>query len=186
MIIETKLNGLVLLEPKVYTDKRGFFYESFHIQRYRDAGIKQQFVQDNISHSKKGVLRGLHYQLKRPQAKLVSVIRGAALDVVVDIRHGSSTFGQYQAFELNDQNHHQLYVPEGYAHGFVALSDEVDFCYKCTDYYQPGDEFGICWNDTDLNINWGVNNPIIADRDQAFPRLAEVAAEHLPLYQGVL
>jgi dTDP-4-dehydrorhamnose 3,5-epimerase len=186
MIIETKLNGLVLLEPKVYTDKRGFFYESFHIQRYRDAGIKQQFVQDNISHSKKGVLRGLHYQLKRPQAKLVSVIRGAALDVVVDIRQGSSTFGQYQAFELNDQNHHQLYVPEGYAHGFVALSDEVDFCYKCTDYYQPGDEFGICWNDTDLNINWGVNNPIIADRDQAFPRLAEVAAEHLPLYQGIL
>lgn len=183
-VIETKLPGLILIEPKVFHDNRGFFYESFQATKYNELGITKPFVQDNVSCSCRNVLRGLHYQLQRPQGKLVTVIRGAVLDVVVDIRQGSPTFGQWQSFELNDENHWQLYVPEGFAHGFVALSEQVDFHYKCTDYYQPGDEYGIIWNDPNLAIPWNITNPIMSDKDLIFPCLADVPLGYLPQYQG--
>lgn len=185
-IIETHLPGVILLEPKVFHDNRGYFYENFQANRYQQVGLTKPFVQDNISHSSCGVLRGLHYQLKKPQAKLVTVLRGAVLDVVVDIRRGSPTFGKWLSFDLNDQNHLQLYVPEGFAHGFAALTDKVDFLYKCTDYYQPGDEFGIHWNDPELDISWKINNPIMSDKDQLFPVLKDVPIAQLPVYQDVV
>lgn len=173
-VIETQLAGVLIIEPKVFGDHRGFFLETFQVERYRDAGIGLPFVQDNHSRSQRGVLRGLHFQRTRPQGKLVSVSRGAVYDVAVDINPDSPTCGQYVGVELNDENHRQLWVPPGYAHGFYVLSEVADFQYKCTDYYQPEDEGGLLWNDPDVGIPWPVAEPQLSAKDQLNPRLRDL------------
>ncbi|MDH1055396.1 dTDP-4-dehydrorhamnose 3,5-epimerase [Aquipseudomonas alcaligenes] len=173
-VIETQLAGVLIVEPKVFGDHRGFFLETFQVERYRDAGIGLSFVQDNHSRSQRGVLRGLHFQRTRPQGKLVSVSRGAVYDVAVDINPDSPTCGQYVGVELNDENHRQLWVPPGYAHGFCVLSEVADFQYKCTDYYQPEDEGGLLWNDPDVGIPWPVAEPQLSAKDQLNPRLRDL------------
>ena len=163
---------VVLIEPKVFGDARGFFFESFNQKAFNEAtGTQHEFVQDNHSRSAKGVLRGLHYQIKQPQGKLVRVVRGAVFDVAVDIRKGSPTFGQWVGEELSEDNHRQLWVPPGFAHGFVVLSDAAEFLYKTTDYYAPQFERCIMWNDPTLDIDWPTQLPILSDKDskgQAF------------------
>lgn len=173
-VIETQLAGVLIVEPKVFGDHRGFFLETFQVERYRDVGIGLPFVQDNHSRSQRGVLRGLHFQCTRPQGKLVSVSRGAVYDVAVDINPDSPTCGQYVGVELNDENHRQLWVPPGYAHGFCVLSEVADFQYKCTDYYQPEDEGGLLWNDPDVGIPWPVAEPQLSAKDQLNPRLRDL------------
>jgi dTDP-4-dehydrorhamnose 3,5-epimerase len=172
------LAGLVIIEPRVFSDDRGYFYESFHQQRYHDLGLPT-FVQDNVSRSKKNVLRGLHYQLPHSQGKLVGVTRGEVWDVVVDIRQSSSTFGQWFGITLSDQNRTQMYVPPGFAHGFCVLSEEADFYYKCTDFYTPAAERGLIWNDQAVNIPWPVSQPILAPKDLLYPSLNAISKEHL-------
>jgi dTDP-4-dehydrorhamnose 3,5-epimerase len=165
----------VIIEPKVFGDERGFFLETFHTSRYADlAGISLPFVQDNFSRSLKGVLRGLHFQKTKPQGKLISVVRGEVYDVAVDIRKGSSTFGQWVGVILSEENKKQLWVPPGFAHGFAVLSEIADFYYKCTDYYDPSDEGSILWNDPDLAISWPVENPILSDKDINANKLADL------------
>jgi len=174
-VTETKLPGVVIIEPKIFGDSRGFFLESYSYEKYRrEAGIELPFVQDNRSHSQRGVLRGLHFQKNNPQGKLVSVMQGAVYDVAVDIDPKSATFGQYVGVELTGQNHLQLYVPPGYAHGFCVLSDTVDFVYKCTDYYHPEDEGGLAWNCPDLAIDWPITEPVLSAKDLIHPKLAEL------------
>jgi dTDP-4-dehydrorhamnose 3,5-epimerase len=173
-VIETQLPGVLIIEPKAFGDHRGFFLETFQIERYREHGIDLPFVQDNHSRSAHGVLRGLHFQRTRPQGKLVSVSRGAVYDVAVDIDPQSATCGQFVGVELNDENHRQLWVPPGYAHGFCVLSEVADFQYKCTDYYQPEDEGGLLWNDPDVGIPWPVAEPQLSGKDQVNPRLRDL------------
>jgi dTDP-4-dehydrorhamnose 3,5-epimerase len=165
-VTTTKLPGVVIIEPKLHGDSRGNFLETFQADRYRElAGIDLPFVQDNQSRSAKGVLRGLHYQVKKPQGKLVRVTRGEVFDVAVDINPESPTYGQWEGVNLSEENHLQFYVPPGYAHGFVVLSDIADFSYKCTDYYDPADEGGIHWNDPSIAIQWPDISPIISEKD---------------------
>ena len=165
-VIETKLKDCVIIEPKVFGDERGFFLETFQAERYAaEAGITLPFVQDNHSRSSKGVLRGLHFQIKKPQGKLVRVVKGKVYDVAVDIREGSATFGQWEAVILSEENKMQFWVPPGFAHGFVVLSETADFEYKCTDYYDTSDEGSILWNDPDLNIPWPIGDPNLSDKD---------------------
>ena len=174
-IVQTSLQDCVIIEPEVFGDERGFFLETFHTSRYADlAGISLPFVQDNYSRSAKGVLRGLHFQKTKPQGKLISVVRGEVYDVAVDIRKGSSTFGQWVGVILSEENKKQLWVPPGFAHGFVVLSEIADFEYKCTDYYDPSDEGSILWNDPDLAIGWPVENPILSDKDLNANKLADL------------
>ncbi len=172
-IIETELPGVLILEPKVFGDQRGFFMETFHQNRYQKAGLPPHFVQDNHSRSRKGVLRGLHYQLVQPQGKLVSVVRGSVFDVAVDIRRGSPSFGRWVSVVLDDCEHRQFYIPPGYAHGFCVLSEEADFVYKCTDYYHPQSERGIAWNDSEIGIQWPDLEVTLSDKDKHNPTLAE-------------
>ena len=180
-IIETAIPDVKLIKPRRFDDDRGFFSQTYHQRQYHDAGIPSRFVQDNWSHSSKGVLRGLHYQLKNPQAKLVSVIRGEVFDVAVDIRKDSPTFGKWVGEILSAENGCQLYVPEGFAHGFLVLSDEVDFQYKCSDFYTPGDEYGVRWDDPDIAIRWPeCGEPVLAQKDLAAPFLKDVQVENLP------
>ena len=175
-VIETKLQDCVIIEPKVFGDERGFFLETFQAARYAEnAGISLPFVQDNHSRSSKGVLRGLHFQKTKPQGKLVRVVRGEVCDVVVDIRTGSATFGQWEAVLLSEDNKKQLWVPPGFAHGFVVLSDTADFEYKCTDYYDPSDEGSLLWNDPDLGICWPVESPTLSEKDSLAPVLADLS-----------
>ena len=184
-VIDTPLSGAKIIEPKVFGDARGFFLETFSAQRYREAGINVSFVQDNHSRSAKGVLRGLHYQLNYPQGKLVSVMQGEVLDIAVDIREGSPTFGQWHGVVLNDDNHRQFYIPPGFAHGFVVLSDMADFVYKCTEYYHPEDEKGLLWNDKAIAIDWQIDKPLLSAKDQNNKSLAELQANgELPAYKG--
>lgn len=165
-VIKTEIEGLLLIKPKVFSDDRGYFFESYNEEVYRNAGIDLCFVQDNISKSKKGTIRGLHYQVgDKAQGKLCKVIYGKVLDVAVDIRFGSPTFGKYFASELSEENHTQLWIPPGFAHGFSVLSDEVIFSYKCTTLYNKEYERAILYNDKELNINWMVNNPIVSEKD---------------------
>ncbi len=173
-VIETALAGVLIIEPKVFGDHRGFFLESFQTERYRDAGIDLPFVQDNHSRSQRGVLRGLHFQRTRPQGKLVSVSRGSVYDVAVDINPQSATCGQYVGVELNDENHRQLWVPPGYAHGFCVLSEVADFQYKCTDLYFPEDEGGLIWNDPEVNVPWPIEQPLLSAKDQLNPTLQQL------------
>ena len=174
-IIPTEISGLILVEPKSFGDARGFFFESFQINRYRDAGITENFVQDNVSRSSKGILRGLHYQLVQPQGKLVYVTRGEVFDVAVDLRRSSSTFGRWFGVLLNDENHRQLYVPPGFAHGFYVTSETADICYKCTDFYNPSHERTLLWNDPTVGVEWPrLDLPILSAKDQQGRLLADL------------
>ena len=182
---QTAIPGVWLFTPKVFGDARGFFLQTYQTKLYAAAGLDRVFVQDNLSRSCRDTVRGLHYQLKHPQGKLVSVLRGAVLDVAVDIRRGSPTFGRSVAVELSEDNRKQLFIPEGFAHGFRVLSDTADFYYKCTDFYAPGDEYGVRWDDPDLAIPWGdVAAPVVSEKDGKMARLAEIPPERLPIYQG--
>ncbi|MGC1485511.1 MAG: dTDP-4-dehydrorhamnose 3,5-epimerase [Candidatus Acidiferrum sp.] len=178
--LETSLPGVLELRPLVHRDGRGFFTETYHQAKFADLGIPDTFVQDNHSRSSKGTLRGLHYQLHHPQAKICRVAEGEALDVVVDIRLGSPNFGKWTSVLLSSEEQNQIFVPAGFAHGFLAITDTVQFLYKCSDFYNPGDEHGIAWNDSDLEIRWGVTAPVISARDAAFPPLAKLSRESLP------
>ncbi|MFZ5723713.1 MAG: dTDP-4-dehydrorhamnose 3,5-epimerase [Pseudomonadota bacterium] len=183
-VIETPLPGVLLIEPKVFGDERGFFVETYRESLLRDAGIAAAFVQDNHSRSRRGVLRGLHYQLVQPQGKLVRVSRGSVFDVAVDVRAGSPTFGRWYGAVLDDEQHRMMYVPPGFAHGFCVLSDVADFIYKCTDYYHPASEQGIAWNDPDIGIEWpdmGVA-PMLSAKDTVNPLLRDQSAERLPRF----
>ena len=171
-VIQTNLSGVVIIEPKVFGDDRGFFLETYQKQRYQDlAGIKLDFVQDNHSRSAKGVLRGLHFQKTKPQGKLVRVVSGEVFDVAVDINPASSTYGQYEGVILSAENKRQFWVPPGYAHGFAVLSETADFEYKCTDYYDPSDEGCLLWNDPEVAIDWPLENPTLSEKDAAAPTL---------------
>lgn len=175
LVHTTKLKDCVIIEPKVFGDNRGFFLETFNEQRYsEEAGIALEFVQDNQSRSSKGVLRGLHFQYTKPQGKLIRVVRGAVLDVAVDIRIGSPTFGQWMSVELSEENKKQVWVPPGFAHGFMALSDITELEYKCTAYYDPKDEGSILWSDPDLNIPWPIAKPILSSKDADAPLLKDL------------
>jgi dTDP-4-dehydrorhamnose 3,5-epimerase len=173
-VIETALPGVLVIEPKVLGDARGFFLETFQLERYREAGIALPFVQDNHSRSPRGVLRGLHFQRTRPQGKLVSVSRGAVYDVAVDIDPASPTCGRFVAVELSDDNHRQLWISPGYAHGFCVLSAVADFQYKCTEFYFPEDEGGLIWNDPQVAIPWPVAEPQVSEKDRRNPTLREL------------
>lgn len=165
-VVKTEFKGLLVLKPDVFGDTRGYFFESFNKDKYISAGINFEFVQDNISKSKKGTIRGLHYQAgKKAQGKLCFVILGKVLDVAVDIRFGSPTFGKYFAYELSEDNHTQIWIPPGFAHGFSVLSEEAIFSYKCTDNYSKDDERSIIFNDPELNIDWKTENPIVSEKD---------------------
>lgn len=176
-VIPTELPGLVLLEPLVHGDERGFLVETFRTDELAAAGLRTAFVQENQSRSRGGTLRGMHFQVGRGQAKLVRVSQGAVLDVVVDIRRSSPTFGRHQAVELDDIRHRQLYVPVGFAHGFYVTSETADVVYKLDAPYEPAAERGIAWDDPELAISWPNRHPILSERDQAQPRLQEIAAE---------
>jgi dTDP-4-dehydrorhamnose 3,5-epimerase len=172
-IIQTKIKDLLIIEPKVYGDERGYFFETYQEKRYQESGIPYTFVQDNRSKSAKGVLRGLHFQISKPQGKLVSVTAGEVLDVALDLRANSETFGCYESVLLSGENKRQLFVPPGFAHGFLVLSDTAEFTYKCTDYYDPKDEGGIIWNDPGLAIDWGIKTPSLSDKDSNLWTFAE-------------
>jgi len=179
--IEADLKDVILIEPDAHEDRRGFFLELYHAQKFAEAGISCGFLQDNYSRSVRGTLRGLHYQLKNPQGKLVFVVEGAIFDVAVDIRRESPTFGKWLGVELSADNKRQLYIPPGFAHGFCVLSESAGLVYKCTDFYSPADERGIIWNDRALGITWPVATPLLSPKDQSYKSLADCAAE-LPLY----
>ena len=175
-----EIPGVVLVEPDVFADARGFFTELYHQKKYAEGGIDRTFLQDNYSHSKKNVLRGMHYQRTNPQGKLIGVIRGKIYDVVADVRRGSPTFGRWIAEELSSENRRQLFVPEGCLHGFCVLSDEADVLYKCTTFYVPADDQGIAWNDPTLRIQWPTRDPVLSPKDAALPKLADLPESLLP------
>ena len=181
-VIRTELPEVLLIEPRVHGDPRGFFYESFQTARYAEAGIGAPFVQDNLSRSVRGTLRGLHFQEPRPQGKLVQVLRGSVFDVAVDVRRGSPRFGRWVGVELSETAPRQLWIPPGFAHGFCVLSESADFFYKCTEFYAPDAERSIAWDDPALGIRWPVDAPILSAKDRAAPTLASAAV--LPLFQG--
>lgn len=168
------LPGLFLIEPKIFRDDRGYFLQSWHSREYRDSGLPDVFVQDNLSRSSKGTIRGLHYQKPFTQGKLVYVLEGEVWDVAVDLRVGSPTFAKWKGVTLSGEKHNQLYVPPGFAHGFCVTSREALFCYKCTDFYSPENEHGIAWDDPGLAIEWPVNRPVISAKDAEYPNLADV------------
>ncbi len=178
-VIPTSLEGVLTIEPKVFRDQRGFFMETYHREKYRQFGIDRVFVQDNLSYSAKGTLRGLHYQITKPQAKLVQVMKGEVFDVAVDIRPGSPTFGKWTGVYLSAENCRQLFIPEGFAHGFCVLSDDAIFCYKCSEFYAPQDEGGILWSDPDIGIEWLIEDPIVSEKDARYPRLRERTPDQL-------
>jgi dTDP-4-dehydrorhamnose 3,5-epimerase len=180
-IIRTAISEVLIIEPKIFGDQRGFFLETFRADRYLEAGIAGPFVQDNLSRSARGVLRGLHLQNPKIQGKLVTVLRGRVLDVAVDVRIGSPTFGRHVAVELSEDNRRQFWVPRGFAHGFVVLSESADFFYKCDDVYSPADEITVRWNDPAIGIAWGTEMPSLSPRDAAAPLLAD--APRLPIYR---
>jgi dTDP-4-dehydrorhamnose 3,5-epimerase len=177
----TALQGVVVVTPDVYRDPRGFFLETYHAAKYREAGIHATFVQDNLSRSVRGTLRGLHAQRRRPQGKLVRVVEGEIWDVAVDIRRDSPSFGRWIAVSLSGDNFRQCYVPPGFAHGFCVLSDVAVVEYKCTELYDPADEIGLIWNDPDLAIQWPIAEPTLSQKDGAAPRLRDVL-DFLPIY----
>lgn len=171
-VIETALPGVLLIAPRVFGDARGFFLETFHAGRYGEAGIPGPFLQDNWSHSIRGTLRGMHFQEPHAQGKLVQVVHGAVFDVAADVRRGSPTFGRWVGYELSAENKRQMWVPPGFAHGFVVTSEVCDFLYKCTTAYRPEAERAVAWNDPDLAIDWPITAPILSPKDATAPRLA--------------
>ena len=173
-IIPTALQGLLIIEPSVFEDKRGYFFETHHRERFQSAGLNANFVQDNLSFSKKGTLRGLHFQINHPQVKLVQAITGEIFDVAVDIRTKSPTFGKWSGAILSEENKRQLLIPGGFAHGFCVLSENAHVAYKCSDYYSPEDEGGILWSDPTVAIDWPVKDPVLSDKDQQYPCLSDL------------
>jgi dTDP-4-dehydrorhamnose 3,5-epimerase len=182
--VQTSLPGVWELRPKIFRDARGFFVETYHKERIADLGIRDIFVQDNHSCSVRGTLRGLHYQLRHPQAKLCRVVEGRAFDIALDIRVGSPTFGKWAGVLLSSELQNQIYIPAGFAHGFLTLTDTVQFLYKCSDFYDPKDEYGIAWNDPGIAIAWDISEPIVSDKDCRNPLLAEVAKDLLPRFNA--
>lgn len=185
--IETDLPGVCVIEARVFGDARGFFFEAFNAQDFAAIGIERSWVQDNLSRSARGVLRGLHYQIGRPQAKLVRVTAGEVFDVAVDIRRGSPTFARWTGVRLSAENKRAVFIPEGFAHGFYVLSEYADFLYKCSDLYAPDDERGIIWNDPALAIGWPIEpgaQPALSAKDRGYGTLATRPAEELPAYEG--
>jgi dTDP-4-dehydrorhamnose 3,5-epimerase len=180
--IETSLPGVYELCPVVYRDARGSFLETYHQAKFAELGISETFLQDNHSISSRGTLRGLHYQLRHAQAKLCRVVEGEALDVAVDIRVGSPHFGEWTSVCLSAKQQNLIYIPAGFAHGFLALTETVQFLYKCNDYYAPSDEYGVLWNDPALAIDWGTANPVLSQKDANNPKLADVQHQFLPRY----
>ncbi len=179
--VPTDIPEVILIRPKVFGDARGYFLETWQRVRFAEAGIDAQFVQDNHSHSARGVLRGLHYQIRQPQGKLVRVVSGSVFDVAVDVRRSSPTFGRWVGYELSDENHHMLWVPPGFAHGYLVLSESADFLYRCTDFYAPASERAIRWDDPDLGVRWplpGGAAPVLSAKDSAAPLFRD--AEYFP------
>lgn len=181
-VLESELPGCLVLEPRVFGDERGFFYESFNADKLHDAGLGVQFKQGNVSQSAGGVLRGLHYQWPKPQGKLVSVLQGEVWDVAADIRVGSPTFGQWTAVLLSAENKRHFWIPEGFAHGFVVLSESALFTYLCTETYDAQADANIAWNDPRLAIDWPVADPVLSAKDAAAPLLADVPEARLPVF----
>lgn len=179
-IEDSKISGIKIITPQIHKDDRGYFFESFNSKDFKTLGLPTKYLQDNQAFSKKGTLRGFHYQLKYPQGKLVRVIHGEVFDVAVDIRQGSPTFGKYVGFNLSGKNNKIIYIPEGFAHGYVVLSETVIFQYKCTELYHSEDEYGLLWNDNDLNIQWPVKNPILSQKDRNLPTLKLIDKKYLP------
>ena len=179
--IRTPLEGVVVIKPKVFGDQRGFFMETYHEKLFREAGITLPFVQDNHSRSAKNVLRGLHYQVKYPQGKLVRVMNGEVFDVAVDIRRGSPNFGKWHGEILSDENMLMMYIPPGFAHGFCVLSESVDFLYKCTDLYHQEHDRGLLWNDPAMGIKWPMENPFLSEKDKNNPTLNEIELPNLKI-----
>ena len=175
--------GLLIIEPDVHGDERGFFMESYSRKRYGAAGITGEFVQDNVSLSARGILRGLHLQHPNDQGKLCFVLEGEVFDVAVDVRFGSPTFGRWEGITLSSGNQKQLYVPPGFAHGFCVLSERALFCYKCTGFYDAPSEIGIAWNDPEIGIEWPIRSPRLSSKDQANPPLAQIPTDRLPRYE---
>jgi dTDP-4-dehydrorhamnose 3,5-epimerase len=175
--IDTRIDGLVLVQPKVISDDRGFFFETYRRNEYAALGIDVEFVQDNHSRSVRGTIRALHFQLRPGQAKLIRCARGSVYDVAVDLRKGSPTYGQHEAFVLSDKNAQQAFIPVGFAHGFCVTSEEADVAYKVSSYYEPDTEQGIAWDDPAIGVQWPVDEPLVSDRDRANPRLEEIAGE---------
>ncbi len=173
-IIKTSIPEVIVFVPPVFTDSRGYFLETYQQQKYAAAGIPKPFVQDNQSYSTKNVLRGLHFQLRHPQGKLVRVIQGSVFDVAIDMRKNSPTFGKWHGEILSAENKRQMYVPENFAHGFCVLSDSAEFVYKCTDFYVPGDEVGLIWNDPQVGVEWPIEQPILSDKDAVLPSWADI------------
>ncbi len=173
-IIPASIKDVLIIEPEVFHDNRGSFMEIYHRNRYVDFGIERIFVQDNLSYSKQGTLRGLHYQINNPQAKLIQVITGEIFDVAVDIRPDSETFGNWTGVHLSGKNARQLFIPEGFAHGFCVLSESAHFLYKCSDFYSTKDEGGIIWSDPDIGIDWPVSDPIVSEKDRQLPFLSDL------------
>jgi dTDP-4-dehydrorhamnose 3,5-epimerase len=182
IIEETPLPGLLLEKPDVFGDERGYFQESWNLRRYTEAGLDRHFVQDNLSFSRKGILRGLHFQNPHAQGKLVYALRGEVFDVAVDVRADSPTFGQWYGVTLSEDNHLQLFVPEGFAHGFCVTSETALFAYKCTDFYRPELEFSIRWDDPEIGIDWPVENPTLSKKDQSAGRLSDFARDALAVW----
>jgi len=179
-IKEGRLPGVLIIEPDFFADQRGYFMETWNSKKYTEFGIREEFVQDNISFSTMGVLRGLHFQHPHGQGKLVYVLTGEVFDVVVDIRRYSPTFGMWEGFHLTAENKLQVYIPEGFAHGFCVTGKDTHFVYKCTEYYNPATESGILWSDPSINISWPFENPILSDKDSKLPLLGEIQPDGLP------
>lgn len=185
----TKLDGVYIIEPKIFGDSRGYFMETHNMKHFSEVGLNMTFVQDNESRSTKGVLRGLHFQRKHSQGKLVRVTRGKVFDVAVDLRIGSRTYGKWEGVVLSEENKKLFYIPEGFAHGFLVLSDQAIFNYKCTNFYSPDDEGGIMWNDPDINIEWpmqGIENVLLSEKDKRNPKLKEIDLSKCPEYNSYL
>jgi len=182
-ITSTKLPGVLIIQPRVFADQRGFFMETYHLKKYAEKGLDLSFVQDNLSYSTIGTLRGLHYQYPNAQGKLVQAIKGEIFDVAVDIRCGSPTFGKWTGAYLSDENKRQIFIPEGFAHGFCVISDTASVVYKCTDFYAPESEKGIIWSDSDIGIEWPVKEPLLSPKDSQYPCLKDIPPDNLPDYK---
>jgi len=181
-VVETNLPSCVIIEPAIFGDDRGFFFETWNADRYRQLGLPDKFVQSNVSSSARGVLRGLHYQWPNPQGKLVSVLEGEVYDVAVDIRRGSPTFGRWAAVILSAENKRQFWIPEGFAHGFAVLSERAIFSYLCTAQYDGSADAGVRWDDAAIGIDWPIDSPVLSEKDGKAPFLADVAEDRLPIY----
>lgn len=182
-VLKTEIDGVLVIAPKVFEDQRGFFMETFHRRRYEEAGIHEDFCQDNLSFSRKNTLRGLHYQFPHEQAKLLQVLEGEILDVAVDIRRGSPTFSRWVGVTLSDRDRRQMFIPKGFAHGFCVLSETALFSYKCSDFYARDCDRGVLWSDPSVGIQWPVETPLLSVKDECLPLLKDIQPEHLPEYK---